>query len=179
MKPNHLIFLHKNSYFSSFSQEEIARFSTHLQETSFKDGSSLFVEGANDFGWYILIEGSIVILRDSKEGPPHTLAELTPGEAFGEMALIENTPRMASAIALGDVKTLRLDSVVFKRLLKEKNDVAIGLLFQMAAVQCSRLRQITTILQKITDEKLVQAEQEEQNIDINTAIRHRYLSTNH
>ena len=178
MNLDNLIFLHKNSYFSSFSQEEIADFSTHLKALSFEDGSSLFVEGENDFGWYIILEGSIVILRDSKEGPPHTLAELSPGEAFGEMALIENTPRMASAIALGEVKTLRLDSVVFKRLLKEKDDVAIGLLFQMAATQCSRLRQITTILQKITDDKLVQAEQAQQNIDLNTAIRHRYLSTN-
>ena len=178
MNSDNLNFLRKNAYFSSFSREEINDFIPYLQAVTFEEGTSLFAEGENDFGWYIILEGVVVILRDSPEGPPHTLAELSSGEAFGEMALIESTPRMASAIAIGEVDVLRLDSAVFKQLLRDKNTVAIGLLMHMAATQCSRLREITTVLQKITDDKLIEALKSEQNIDLTKAIQHRYLPGN-
>ena len=172
MDVNDLEFLVGNTYFSNHSRDDLLLFSENLDVVSFSEGDTLFAEGESDFNWYLIIDGEVSISRESLHGPPHTLAELGSGEAFGEMALLEKTPRMASAVAVTEVRVLQLTSESFDKLLKNRDSVAVGMVREMAIAQCQRLREITTILQEITDTRAIEEAMPKPNpLDLNTLIR--------
>ena len=172
MDVNDLEFLVGNTYFANHTRDDLLIFSENLEVVVFSLGDPLFAEGEKDPNWYLIIEGEVGISRESLHGPPHTLAELGPGEAFGEMALLEKTPRMASAVAVTDVRVLRLNSSTFDTLLKNRDSVAVGMVREMAIAQCQRLREITTILQEITDTRAFEDALPKPNpLDLNTLIR--------
>jgi CRP-like cAMP-binding protein len=65
------------------------------------------------------------------------LARRGPGEVVGEMSLIAEKPRMASLIAVGDVRTLSIDRARFERILVERPEVSLAVMRQL----CARLEQ--------------------------------------
>lgn len=73
-----------------------------------KNGEKLFCEGDEANHSYIIDSGWIAISRQSPEGDNLTLATLPPGTLFGELALIEERPRSATATAMGHVELIRL-----------------------------------------------------------------------
>ena len=146
-----LEFLSKTQYFSGCSKEQLEQFANHFTIYFFQEDEELFSEGDLGGGWYLLREGEVGIVRSSAGGPPHVLAELGEGEAFGEIGLLEKTPRMASVVALTYVRVFKMEDEVFDKLLKEFDPIAVKMLREMAIAQSRRLREITTILQDITD----------------------------
>ena len=151
MSPCELNFLLSTPYFRKCSLGEISSFSTHLKPKKVTVGTHLFTQGEIEAGWFLVREGLISIKHRTKAGMDHTLAELTPGEAFGEMALLESRPRMASAVAMTNAVVLRLDGETFNQLLEENNRVACQMLRAMAITQSQRLREMTMIMQDLTD----------------------------
>ena len=151
MSPCELNFLLSTPYFRSCNLKEIASFSKHLKARKVTVGTHLFTQGEIETGWFLIREGLVSIKHRTKAGMDHLLAELTPGEAFGEMALLESRPRMASAVAVTNSVVLRLDGETFNTLLEENNRVACQMLRAMAITQCQRLREMTMIMQDLTD----------------------------
>ena len=95
-------------------------------------GQTIFLEGqAGDF-LYALMEGEVEIRKGTK-----VLATLGEGEIFGEMALLDNSPRSASAIAKSDCKVVRVNQDRFLKLLIGTPFFAIEVMRVIAA----RLRQ--------------------------------------
>jgi CRP/FNR family cyclic AMP-dependent transcriptional regulator len=84
-------------------------------------------------------------------GMNHILTELMAGEAFGEMGLLESTPRMASAVATSPSTLMKLNGDRFNQLLEENDRVACHMLRAMAITQSQRLREMTMIMQDLTD----------------------------
>jgi CRP-like cAMP-binding protein len=79
------------------------------------DGQTVFEQGDAGDAMYVIESGQIEIYRTKRE--QHLkLATLGPGEYFGEMALLLDDPRSASARAVGDVKLSVIDRATFKRL---------------------------------------------------------------
>ena len=70
------------------------------------DGQILFERGEPGDAFYIIDSGQVRIFTLDKEGSELTLNTLGEGEAFGELALVDDRPRSASAAALGSA-TLR------------------------------------------------------------------------
>jgi hypothetical protein len=52
------------------------------------------------------------------------------GRWFGEMSVITEKPRMASLIAVGDVRTLSIDRAKFERILAERPEVSLAVMRQ-------------------------------------------------
>lgn len=61
----------------------------------------MFSEGDVGDAMYVVIRGMVQVYRDTTSGRL-VLAKVQPGEFFGEMALIGNTPRTATAVVLSD-----------------------------------------------------------------------------
>ena len=77
---------------------------------------------------FIIAEGQVEILKETEEGPV-SLRILQKGAMFGEMALIDDEPRMASAKAIdGPVELLEVSKVTFKKKLKESDPFTRGLI---------------------------------------------------
>jgi len=72
------------------------------------DGEILFNRGDPGDAFYIIESGQVRIFTLDEEGQELTLNTLGPQEAFGELALLDDRPRSASAAALGDTTVRRL-----------------------------------------------------------------------
>jgi CRP-like cAMP-binding protein len=169
-------FLKKTPYFEGCTDAELKVFEPHLRVIDLKTGETLFVQGAQESVWYLIRSGRIEIQRTSRPETPHTLAELEPGEAFGEMSMLERIPRMAAAIASRDTVLLCLDGQRFLDLLEGGNLTAVKLLKAMAITQSRRLREITLTLQDITEADLFEEWDTTPSFDMNQFLFTSILS---
>ncbi len=67
----------------------------------FRDGDTLFKEGEPSGSAYVIVKGCVELTKDSKHGAV-LLARLKVGELFGEMGIIDGSPRSATARVVGD-----------------------------------------------------------------------------
>uniref|UniRef100_A0A669EJA1 cAMP-dependent protein kinase type II-alpha regulatory subunit n=1 Tax=Oreochromis niloticus TaxID=8128 RepID=A0A669EJA1_ORENI len=94
-----------------------------LGAKQFTDGERIITQGDKADCFYIVESGEVKIMMKSKTKADHAdnaeveITRCTRGQYFGELALVTNKPRAASAYAVGDVKCLVIDIQAFERLL--------------------------------------------------------------
>ena len=110
-------FLCKVPLFSGLSEEDLKRLSEVIGELKVPAGDELFAEGSQGDSAYVIKEGQIEIFKVSGERQV-LLAVREPGEVIGEMALLEEAPRMASAKARRDAVLLTIEKDDLDRLLE-------------------------------------------------------------
>ena len=139
-------FLADAPVFERFERDEIEAFLPHLEFQGVEAGHTIFQEGSNGDGWWIILGGEVSVTKEMPSGPPHVLSHLYPGDAFGEMALIDGAPRMATLYAVEDTHLARLPREVFLQLLRGGEMHAIKLLWATASVLAQRQRELTLVL---------------------------------
>jgi len=80
---------------------------------SFPAGSAIFREGDGGDCAYLIEGGEVVISKQTPEGFVE-LGRLGPHTIFGEMAIIDGQPRMASATAIADTSLIPVDHGLFE-----------------------------------------------------------------
>jgi short-subunit dehydrogenase len=103
--------------FAGCTTEELADIATSLQPMSVDAGSTIFRERDPGNDMYIVAAGAVRIYSEARA--QQTLAELGPGEFFGEMAVITGLPRSATAVARSDVQLWRLHRERFDQIVRE------------------------------------------------------------
>jgi pSer/pThr/pTyr-binding forkhead associated (FHA) protein len=98
---------------------------------SYKPGTVILEEGGRDQLMFVIESGSVEIFR-TDGGVAKTIRTLGPGDFFGEMALLDDQPRTASARAATDCTVLALDAAALDALLRAHPEVAIRMLRTMA-----------------------------------------------
>ncbi|KAM9785652.1 protein kinase, cAMP-dependent, regulatory, type II, alpha A [Neosynchiropus ocellatus] len=94
-----------------------------LGAKQFSDGERIISQGDSADCFYIVESGEVKIMMKSKTKADHAdnteveIARCSRGQYFGELALVTNKPRAASAYAVGSVKCLVIDIQAFERLL--------------------------------------------------------------
>lgn len=138
----------KNVYlFNDLSKPELDKILGLAYDKEFGKEEAVFHEGEIGDAFYIVMEGQIRISTMVPGVGEEALALLKPGAYFGEMALIDDFPRSASAIAHeGPVKLLAVYKRDFKKLMAEDKEMAYKLMSVFIRTLSSRLRE--------TDEKL-------------------------
>lgn len=91
-------------------------------------GSPVFVENMVGDSFFVLAEGEVSIRMQDGEGNERHLATLGPGESFGELSLIHQSPRMVSAIATSQVSLVELRHRDFVHLQQQKPQACLKLL---------------------------------------------------
>ncbi|XP_049572159.1 cAMP-dependent protein kinase type II-alpha regulatory subunit isoform X2 [Orcinus orca] len=101
-----------------------------IGEKIYKDGERIITQGEKADSFYIIESGEVSILiksktKANKDGGNQEveIARCHKGQYFGELALVTNKPRAASAYAVGDVKCLVMDVQAFERLLGPCMDI--------------------------------------------------------
>jgi CRP-like cAMP-binding protein len=87
------------------------RFAVWVSELKVPEGQHLADEGEYAYDLFIIEDGTAEVIQDEK-----TVAELGPGEFFGEMGVLERAPRNATVIAKTPMTLLTLTSWDVKRL---------------------------------------------------------------
>jgi CRP-like cAMP-binding protein len=112
---------------------------------SYTPGEYIFKEGDIGEEMFIIHSGTIRITKKTDEGEK-TLVSLTEGDFFGEMAVIDNGPRSASAIAVDDVVCIVLNEELFEQQMQRNAKIVKKILKNMSA----RLRAMNDQLQNMT-----------------------------
>lgn len=101
-----------------------------IGEKIYKDGERIITQGDKADSFYIIESGEVSILIKSKtkankedSNQEVEIARCRKGQYFGELALVTNKPRAASAYAVGNVKCLVMDVQAFERLLGPCMDI--------------------------------------------------------
>jgi CRP/FNR family cyclic AMP-dependent transcriptional regulator len=119
---------------------------------TFAKGTVLFREGEPGRDMFIIQSGKVQV-RKKVGGEERVLAELAPGEFFGEMALLEGLNRSATVEVTEDSRILVIGPDTFQGLLRSNTEIAVKMLKKMA----SRLRaldeQMETALLEAKKEK--------------------------
>jgi len=95
-------------------------------------GGYLFEEGDNARFAYILEDGEVDIVKHSPDGEIQ-MATVGKGEIFGEVAVIDGSPRSASARARTDVRVVELDRDFFLQHIAENPQTALKLMARLSA----------------------------------------------
>jgi CRP-like cAMP-binding protein len=97
----------------------------------FAAGTVIFREGDSGQHMFVLQSGRVRITKDHPQGA-RTLAILGPGEFFGEMAILNDKPRNATADALEEVRALVLDAKMFEAMVVGNTEIAVRLIKKLS-----------------------------------------------
>jgi hypothetical protein len=100
-----------------------------------KQGEEILVEGETGREMYIIEEGRVEIFRKAGAAE-RSLRVLEAGDFFGEMGLLDDQPRGASARAATDARLLLIDHTTFDQMLRQYPEVSIRIMRSL----CQRLR---------------------------------------
>jgi len=107
-------------------------------------GDYVFREGDLGTEMYIVQDGRIEILKALKGEEERQVAVLEKGDFFGEMALLEDLPRTASARAVTDCKVIRINGATFDQMLRTKPEIAVRIMRKLSR----RIRQTDALLRE-------------------------------
>jgi len=97
----------------------------------FPKGTVLFQEGEPGKDMFVLQSGKISISKKVRD-VEKVLAMLGPGEFFGEMAIISNKPRNATATVMEDAKLLVIDPKTFEAMIRGNAEIAVRMIKKLA-----------------------------------------------
>ena len=98
-----------------------------LERRSYNDGETVFREGEHGSSAFVLQSGNVTIIRNV-DGEDHELAVIGPGSIFGEMALIDDQPRMATAKVQGSATIVTITKSMYEEKLKKSDPFIRALL---------------------------------------------------
>lgn len=113
---------------------------TYLEE--FTGGADIVREGTEGEELYIILSGRVVVKKGGQE-----IVELHPGVHFGEMALVDQSPRSATVCAKDPTRVLVIGRKQFYGLIRKEPVLAVKLLWSFVQVLSHRLRETNEQLQ--------------------------------
>lgn len=141
------------------SRKELMTLATFSKEKRFPAGSSIFQEGDEGTEMYIVLEGRAMISKYIPGAGEEALAILERGDFFGEMALIDGTPRSADAQAHGAPLTvLALDEATVQEILSMDAAASLEFLQLLCRLVTHRLREID---EKVIGWRILSGERDE------------------
>jgi CRP/FNR family cyclic AMP-dependent transcriptional regulator len=126
--------------FKEIPDREMGGLVQALFEKTYQEGETLFEEGDIGRALFIVETGSVELLKRGHDGTWQSLAVAQPGDFFGEMALLEELPRSASARALEESKVHLLYKAKLDALLLSRPRVAVPVLRRLAQLLSARVR---------------------------------------
>src|SRR3984893_6134300 len=118
--------------FKRLEPQELEKLAEEIDQVNFKSGEVIFNQNDRGDSLYVVECGSVRIWVVDEDVNEVTLAELKPGEFFGEMAVLDRGERSSSATALVDTHLHRLSSDAFQEFLIAHPDASLDLKCEIA-----------------------------------------------
>ena len=109
-------------------------------------GQTIFQEGDVGTEMYVVQSGSVELVKKTRHGDEKVLATLEKGDFFGEMSILEDVPRTATARAKTDCEYIRINQSTFDEMLRHNTEIAVRMLRKLSR----RLRETTKLLEETT-----------------------------
>lgn len=114
---------------------------SNLQEflQSYRKSEVIFEEGSTGSEMYLIHSGRVLLSVKQGKARQVPLAVLNPGDFFGEMALVDDSPRSATASALEEnTELITIDRAKFLFMVRQQPEFALSLMHTF----CQRLRRL-------------------------------------
>ena len=155
--------------FPGIQLNEIEELIANSQVRSYPAGTILCRENAVEDRFYMILEGEVEVTKNINNHETRLLKTLSPGDFFGEMALIHNAPRAATVTAKTELTTLELDKSGFDRVLHNSSSIAMAMVSEISnrlrandqmAVEDLRIRatELANAYQKLAEQELARNE---------------------
>ncbi len=141
----HAQFLAGIPLFSTLDVEGMRDLAAVTRRHAFHQGEIIFHRDDPGNTLFVIKSGRVRIYISSPEGQEVALAVFGPGEAFGELALLDGQPRSASAVAIEPVETYCIQRSDFINVATKRPRIAL----QMLATLSQRLRQTDTMVEDL------------------------------
>lgn len=133
--------LKKVGLFESLLPEHLKLVAGIVEERTFTPGTKIFADGEAADRFYFIVQGKVRVSKQIPGVGEEALAILEPGDYFGEMALIDESPRSADAITNTTVVVGSIAKATFEDLLFMNKDLAYDMLWTFVRTLSSRLRE--------------------------------------
>jgi uncharacterized membrane protein len=120
--------------FGSLDDDERKLLADVVDVRALKPGETLFRAGDPGHSMFVVVRGEVEIFIKDHAGQKITLTDAHPGDAFGELAMLDEGPRTASAVAKQDSELLELDRDDILLLVTKKPEAALHMLAAMGAM---------------------------------------------
>jgi CRP-like cAMP-binding protein len=123
--------------FSRLSRRNLQKLAELSVPRSYPAGETVIEEGSTGLGLFIITSGRLEIFKDEGDSRA-TVAVMEPGDILGEMALIDDQPRSASAVTLEPTSCLLITRSSFQTLVNKEPEIAMCIVTPLA----ERLREL-------------------------------------
>jgi CRP-like cAMP-binding protein len=141
-------FLKNIPLFAQLRKRELRDIEHLIHCRQYKNAEVIFWQNEPGVGMYIVQRGEVGIFQDYDTPQQKQLARLSQGEFFGEMALLEDDNRSATAVALSESQLLGIFHPDLFDLFERKPELGIKVLVPLANMLAQRLRKTNLELQQ-------------------------------
>jgi len=127
-----MLFLKRIPLYSSMSLEQLYTITTHLTEREVQPGEVIFQEGDLSYELYLVVSGVVHIVKQRGE-TTYTIATDVAGDYFGDMAIFENRPRSAGAVAAEAGILLVLSPERFRQIILQEPAISFEIFRELSA----------------------------------------------
>jgi CRP/FNR family transcriptional regulator, dissimilatory nitrate respiration regulator len=139
-------FIGNTILFKGLPEKQLKDLSGILMSHAFKRGQTIFSDGEEANGFYVLRSGRIKIFKLSYEGKEQILHIIGPGEPFGEVPVFAGEKFPAYAEAMEESEAIFFPKATFTELIKKDPLIAMNML----AILSRRLKQFTKLVESLS-----------------------------
>jgi CRP/FNR family cyclic AMP-dependent transcriptional regulator len=126
--------LAETDLFAGVDADGIERIAARVSEVEVPAHRVIARQGDIGTGFYVIVSGSVAVVRDGA-----TIAQLGPGDFFGELSVLDGRPRVAQVVSTEPTTCLALATWDFEAIVQEQPSVALAVMRELAG----RLRDLT------------------------------------
>jgi len=119
--------LRKIPMFAKMETSKLKLLAFASEMVSFQDGDIVFNSGDTADYAYVIMEGAVDIITETDKGPI-VMVTLSQNQLIGELGLINNSPRIATLLANGNLLAMKITAEMFFRILRENSEVALDVI---------------------------------------------------
>jgi CRP/FNR family transcriptional regulator, cyclic AMP receptor protein len=114
--------------FAHVSKRQLEQIAQIADEIDLREGKEMTKQGSRGREFFVLLDGNADVKKNGRR-----INTLGPGDFFGEIALVSDTPRTATVIATSPVRALVITDRSFKRLMSDSPEIQERVLSALAA----------------------------------------------
>lgn len=137
-----VLLLKSSDIFNEINTEDLRFVADALEEEQFFAGDRIFEKNDRGDYLYLIVEGKVGIALDKKSSD--YVVTMSSGGCFGEMNLLDDLPRSASAVVLEDMMVLKLSRARLRGLIMSYPELGLGMLKSLSL----KLRETTKLISR-------------------------------
>ena len=138
--------LRKIPMFAKMETSKLKLLAFASEIVSFRDGDIVFNSGDSAEFAYVIMNGAVDVVTETDDGPMISVT-LKQNQLIGELGLLNNTPRIATLVANGNLQAMKITAEMFFRILRENTEVALDVI-RMLSDKLTQTHEQVEILQK-------------------------------